>query len=139
MGLLEGRLEGILEEFNSQNVANTLLGVCDNGEKAEGAGDGARGGAGSGDGGIRGLQLEESCKHSVGVCDYGDDGASGNNGAGSRGSGWVSTRRMLQTQIGKILATIFVLNNAYKRTKNKVKPENTQSKVPISPIKVKHL
>ena len=52
-----GMLEGILEEFNSQTVANTLLGVCDNGEEAEGAGDGAGGGAGSGEGGISGIQL----------------------------------------------------------------------------------
>ena len=46
---------------------------------------GTGGGTGSGEGGIRGIQLEGSCKHFVGVYDYGDDGASDNNGAGSRG------------------------------------------------------
>ena len=35
-------MEGILEEFNSQIVANKLLDVSDNGEEAEGVGDGNR-------------------------------------------------------------------------------------------------
>ena len=56
---------------------------------------GAGGGADSDEDGIRGIQLEGSYKHSVVVCDYGDDGSSDDNGAGNRGSGWVSTRRML--------------------------------------------
>jgi hypothetical protein len=46
------------------------VGVCDHGDKAGGADDGAAGATGGGN--IRGVQLARSCNHSVGVGDNGD-------------------------------------------------------------------
>jgi hypothetical protein len=46
------------------------VGVCDDGDKAGGADDGAAGVATGDD--IRGVQLAGGCKHAVGVCDDGD-------------------------------------------------------------------
>jgi hypothetical protein len=46
------------------------VGVCDDGDKAGGADDGAAGATGGGN--IRGVQLARSCNHSVGVGDNGD-------------------------------------------------------------------
>ncbi len=46
------------------------LGVCNNGDKAEGADDGASGAAGGGD--IRGVQLAGYCKHAVGNLFFSD-------------------------------------------------------------------
>jgi hypothetical protein len=63
------------------------VGVCDDGDKAGGADDGAAGVAGGGD--VRGVQLAGCCKYAVGVCDDGgkagraDDGAGGGAGGGN--------------------------------------------------------
>jgi len=47
------------------------VGVCDDGDKAGGAADGATGGAGGGD--MR-VQIAACCKQIVGFCDDGDKG-----------------------------------------------------------------
>jgi hypothetical protein len=75
-----GMLEGILEEFNSQNVANTLLGVCDNGGEALKPRERVMGQV-EGRAWAKVISGEFNSKkvaNTLGVCDYGDDGASGN-------------------------------------------------------------
>ena len=68
---LERPAEAISVEFNSQAVCfKHSVGVCDDGDKAGEADDGAAGAAGGGD--IRRVQLAECCSCAVGVCNDGD-------------------------------------------------------------------
>jgi hypothetical protein len=90
------------------------VGVCDNGEKAGGADDGAAGAAGGADGSdimIRDVQLGGGCKHAVGVCENGDEaGGAGNGAAGVAGGGdmrGVQLAECLQAHRGQPQAVSF--------------------------------
>jgi hypothetical protein len=55
------------------------VGVCDDGDKAGAAADGAAGGAGEGD--MRRVQIASCCKQIVGVDDDGDNAGGADDGA----------------------------------------------------------
>ncbi len=61
------------------------VGICDDGDKAREADDGAAGAAGGGD--IRGVQLAGYCKHTVGVCYDGDKAGEADDGAARAAGG----------------------------------------------------
>ena len=65
MGQFERRTEAILGRgVQLAGGCKHAVGVCDDGDKAGGADDGAAGAAGGGD--IRGVQLAGYCKHAMG-------------------------------------------------------------------------
>ncbi len=75
------------------------MGVCDDGEEAEGAADRAAGAVGGGD--IMGLQLAGCCKHAVGVCEIWEEGGGigttlGDGAAGAAGG--CNVRPFMATQ-----------------------------------------